>query len=215
MFNPSRSVSVRRRQGGLALVFVLVMMTIATSVAILTARITLLGERSSRNDRDRQVAFQAAEMALNDAELDIMDPATTRGCKFGTADLIPNEGCSVGGFCGIKPSLLNTPIYQDVNWDDESADRVYARYGEFTDRQDSLHAGIAGGPAVLPKYIIVQTTMPAVVPYDGGNREYETTSAYRVYALGYGVSKDTQVLLEGVIIKPSLSSRCITGGALS
>ena len=39
---------------------------IAISAALFSARMTLLGDKASRNDRDRQVAFQAAELALND-----------------------------------------------------------------------------------------------------------------------------------------------------
>ena len=221
---PKRPVPVLQRrpsavrQQGIALVFVLIMMSIATSIALISARITLQGERSARNDRDRQVAFQAAEMALNDAELDIMDPTSARGCQFGTAALIGGDGCSAGtdtrGLCGIKTSLGDKPIYKDINWEDTTAARAYVNYGEFTDRGDALQVGSYGAPAAAPKYIIVQTTMPAVVPFDGGKRQFETTSAYRVYALGYGASKETQVMLEAVVIKPMMSSKCMLGGGL-
>lgn len=214
---PTRD-GVGRRQRGLAIVFVLIMLAIATSVAVISARTTLLGERSSRNDRDRQIAFQGAEMALNDAELDIMDPTTARGCKFGTHQIAAGEGCSATadarGLCGPKPSLGDKPLYKDVNWDDTSASRAYVNFGEFTDRASSLQAGpgIAGAPYAKPKYIIVQTGLTAVVPYDGGRRQFETRNAYRVYALGYGVSKETQVMLEAVFMKPVLSNKCISGG---
>jgi len=57
------------RQGGIALVFVLLMLAVAMGLALITARMTLMGDKASRNDRDRQIAFQAAELALNDAEL--------------------------------------------------------------------------------------------------------------------------------------------------
>lgn len=215
-FSRRREARAPFRQRGIAIVFVLIMMTVATSVAIISARTTLLGERTARNDRDRQVAFQSAELALNDAELDIMDPDTTRGCKFGTEKIGAGEGCSADadarGLCGPKAALLDTPLYKDLDWEASGTARAYVNYGEFTDRSSALQVGKPGGTIALPKYIIVQSGLPAVVPYDGGRRQFETRNAYRVYALGYGASKETQVMLEGVFIKPILSNKCVTGG---
>ena len=209
------------RSRGVALIFVLVMMTIATSIALISARITLSDERSSRNDRDRQIAFQSAEMALNDAELDIMDPDTVRGCSFGTAKLISGQNCSASatgrGLCGKDDALGNKPIYKDVNWDDTTASRKYVNYGEFTNRDGALQVGTPGAPSQAPKYILLQTGADVIVPYKtatGATTQYQTNTAYRVYALGYGASKDTQVMLESVIVKPIMSSKCVTGGGL-
>ena len=206
------------RSRGVALIFVLIMMTIATSIALISARITLSDQRSARNDGDRQIAFQSAEMALNDAELDIMDPTTDRGCSFGTTKLLAGEGCSASitgrGVCGAKASLGDKPIYKDVNWEETSSSRVYVNYGEFTNRDGALQVGTIGAPSQAPKYIVLQTTLPVTVLYSGGKLQYDTSTAYRVYALGYGASKDTQVMLESVIVKPIMSSKCVTGGGL-
>lgn len=202
---------------GVALIFVLIMMTIATSIALISARLTLSDERSARNDRDRQIAFQSAEMALNDAELDIMDPDTDRGCKFGTIKLIAGAGCSASadarGLCGLK-AYDDPPLYKSVNWNDTTSSRAYVNYGEFTGRDGALQVGAVGAPSKAPKYILLQTTLPVVVPYSSGKLNYETTSAYRVFALGYGASPETQVLLEAVVVKPLMSSKCATGGGL-
>jgi type IV pilus assembly protein PilX len=212
-----RTLRQRRDARGFALVFVLVMMAIATSVAVIGARTTLMAERSSRNDRDRQIAFQAAELALNDAELDIMDPTTDRGCLFGR-DLIPNDNCTADstdnklrGFCGMDSALGDKPLYKDVDWEaNTDTTRKYVNYGEFTGRDAALQVNTFSASISAPKYIVVQTTIPAVVPY-GVGLSYQTTSAYHVYALGYGPTRTTQVLLEAVIAKPLLSSKC-TGG---
>jgi type IV pilus assembly protein PilX len=202
---------------GFALIFVLVMMAIATSVAVIGARTTLMSERTARNDRDRQIAFQAAELALNDAELDIMDPTSDRGCKFGTPLLIPNDNCSAStelkGVCGVDPTLADKAIYKDVNWEEaDDATRKYVKYGEFTGRGGALQTNTFNASVSPPKYIVVQTTMPAIVPFDGGLRQYETTSAYKVYALGYGPTLTSQVLLEASFVKPLMSAKCVSGG---
>lgn len=71
----------------MALIFVLIMISIVFVIAAVSSRVVTLGERAARNDRDRQVAFQAAEAALSDAELDIMGPnadPNQRVAAFGT-----------------------------------------------------------------------------------------------------------------------------------
>lgn len=211
-------------QRGLALVFVLVMMSIATAIALIAVRITLLSDRASRNDSDRQVAFQSAELALQDARDDIMSPkiGVGRGCKFGTAAMSPSEGClanpAARGLCSAKPANGNLPLYKDVDWEDTSETRAYVNFGEFTDRLDSLQVGTFGAPAKAPKYIVVDETadfryfVPSL-PGGGGvvsQKEMPSLRAYRVFALGYGSSAATQVMLESVILKPQLSSQCVS-----
>lgn len=200
------------QERGVALIFVLLMMSIVMAVAVVAARLTTLSERAARNDRDRQIAFQAAEAALNDAELDIIDPTTTRGCQFGTAAIVAGSGCSsdsaMRGVCGLDAGNPDTPIYKVVNWDSTGSDQQYVTYGDFTGRSSSFQIGQAGLPAALPKYIILKTATEARLVYDGGKRVVTTPHAYKVYALGYGASVETQVLLESVVIKPVLSLLC-------
>ena len=47
------------------------MLVIVLIIGISLASFSLMGEKASRNDRDRKIAFEAAESALFDAELDI------------------------------------------------------------------------------------------------------------------------------------------------
>ena len=63
--------SCRRYQYGATLLVTLLMLVVVLLLGIAAAQIALQGEKSSRNDRDRQIAFQAAEAALLDAEMDI------------------------------------------------------------------------------------------------------------------------------------------------
>lgn len=62
----------RMRQGGVAMLVVLVFTLALTGIAIVSARLALLGEGVARNQLDLQVARQAAEAALRDAEKDLM-----------------------------------------------------------------------------------------------------------------------------------------------
>jgi len=132
------------------------------------------------------------------------------------------EGCSATqatrGLCAYNPAAGNKPMYQQINWEDTSGSRPWIKYGEFTGRTEALQTAESGGapgsPIVAPKYIIEQTNLPTSIPFDGGKRQLSTTSAYRVYALGYGSTKATQVLLEAVIVKPLLAKACETGAPL-
>lgn len=202
-----------RRQRGMALVFVLIMMSIIFIIAAVSSRLVTEGERTARNDRDRQTALQSAEVALSDAEIDIMGPTSlgTRVSMFGT--LPAGEGCSTEsstrGYCGrLLPSSSTTSlldIYRPIfDVSDTSSSRAYAIFGEFTGRTDadgSQFATSTSGalPARLPRYVIEKTSL------NFRNRSLtvgKALDAYIVTAIGYGIKPETQVVLQAVISKP-------------
>jgi type IV pilus assembly protein PilX len=195
-----RSCRRPRGQRGMALVFVLIMISIVFVIAAVSSRIVTLGERAARNDRDRQTAFQAAEAALSDAEIDIMGPNTSitaRVAMFGT--LPADEGCSndtgTRGFCGP----LETGAYKAI-FQDESSDRRYANFGEFTDREDQFPVSTSGAlPVKLPRYIIEKSAINYRNRASSAGRAFD---AFIVTTIGYGLQPGTQVVLQAVISKP-------------
>lgn len=214
-FKPKHSAPTAQQQNGVALVFVILMLAVAIGVVVISARMTLSGGKASTNDRDRQIALQAAELALNDAELDLMDVNLTdkspnpvagatkgRACKFGNPEF--PLLARVAGECGKKSSAdgnqhglcapssgSNTPAYQLVDWTEaeDNNDRAYVLFGEFTGRQGQLQLATGIAPAKAPRYIIVE--------YPPQGDIYK----YKVYALGYGANASTQVMLEGEFTK--------------
>lgn len=66
-----RGALVQPAQKGVALIVVLIFIVALTSLAIFSARDVSLGERLARNQLDAQVAREAAEAALRDAEFDL------------------------------------------------------------------------------------------------------------------------------------------------
>lgn len=103
------------RQSGVVLVIVLLFMLALSTIAIFGARNVTLGERQARNENEYQVARQAAEAALRDAERELYpDPSvaapTTPVCPrtgsvFRTNDRIVSkneftEDC-LGGQCWV------------------------------------------------------------------------------------------------------------------
>lgn len=218
----------KKHQNGMALIFVLIMMTMVFSIAAISSRIATTGERAARADRDRQMALQSAELALSDAELDIMEPNSARGCKF-PAKVYAEPGCSFDsesrGVCSRDLTQPDVPLYNIVNFleEDESL-RRYVRVGEFTDREGfnlanevsgGVEVAVLGGAAVKPRYIIERVTS------SGGG--YGLNSAgqaiplgkappmYLVTAVGFGFSRNTRVVLQSLVSKPTLPVECPEG----
>jgi len=77
----------RQRQGGSALIVALLLLLVITLLALSGARNTILQERMAGNMHDRNMAFQAAEAALRQAERNLasggsiasIDPQTRPG----------------------------------------------------------------------------------------------------------------------------------------
>ncbi|MDB5966558.1 MAG: pilus assembly protein PilX [Polaromonas sp.] len=83
----------RSSQDGVALIVVLIFIVALTSMAIYSARDVSLSERLSRNQLDAQVAREAAEAALRDAEFDLL--------------IAKNDSVRPGAFCmrdGDRPA---------------------------------------------------------------------------------------------------------------
>ncbi len=64
------------REYGASLIMVMLILVVVSLLGVSAVQVSILGERSARNDRDYQIAFQAAEAALLDAEIDMNGPGT-------------------------------------------------------------------------------------------------------------------------------------------
>jgi type IV pilus assembly protein PilX len=100
--SPSRP---RGGQRGISLVVSLILLVVATLVALGSMRGVVLQSRMSATTHDRSLAFQAAEAALRDAET---RAATATSASF------PASNCS-NGFCA-QPALADTPRWLDTGF---------------------------------------------------------------------------------------------------
>ncbi len=239
-FDPMRRQTIKPpfAQQGMALIVVLGMLSVVFVIATISIRLTLLAERSARNDRDRQIAFQAAEAALSDAELDIMGPNAdaqnrcnlidanqtslfTEGCGFNTTD-------KTRGLCSSNAPTEDTnykPLYATVNFDvdpSNGSDRKYVNFGEFTGRAAYFKNTAGGGMSSKnPRYIIERITgyqaltrtvgpggQVSINVDPGDPPKRPPPSAFLITALGYGVSENTRVMLQALIFKPLKTPGC-------
>lgn len=200
------------RSGGFSLIVVLLLLVVVTVLGVGAAQLSLVNERSARNDRDNEIALQAAEAALVDAELDILGPnpnAASRLCLFNNKDVAPFvEGCGSNANLGLCASNApgTTPAWMKADLSPSSTTSV--AYGTFTGQKYVVGKGAT--PAALPRYIV------EVIRNNGGwqvNRlenagSGNATNIFRVTAVGFGVDADTQVALQTNLYKPAVSAGC-------
>ena len=192
--NPSCRPTTAGRARGFSMIVVLIILSVLSLMGVAVTQMTMLSERSTRYDRDWQIAWQAAEAALLDAEFDIRGPntsGTTRVTQFSPTSLLGfADGCGTGTDRGLcLPSVAGKPVWYTVDFTDVSANRRTVRFGDFTGR--TLDAGSGVRPARLPHYII--EVLPDMTP--GGSATVQR-NLYRVTAIGYGPREDTQAVLQ-------------------
>jgi len=185
------------RQRGITLIVVLILLVIVTLLGIGGARIALLGERSTRNDRDYQVAWQAAEAALMDAQFDIRGPNTSGSQRMAlfnennTSVFLP--GCNTTStYRGLCEPSEGKPVWASVDFLDTSATATTVAYGTYTGRNFDF-GGVGVKPARAPRYLIewVPDTTPLLSAGSGAK-----PIMYRITAMGFGTREDVQVVLQ-------------------
>lgn len=189
------------RSKGAALLAALCVLVALMIIALSAAHSALNAEKSARNERDRHIAFQAAEAALIDAERDIeggADPASARAALFANASALGfDDGCGRGagsanlGLCQYAPPG-QVPAWQlaDLAGPD-GANSATTPYGTFTGAL--LPTGGAALPARPSRYII--ELMPLVRAGEDAGQSV-AGNLYRISAIGFGVRPNTQVVLQ-------------------
>lgn len=204
-------------QRGVALIVVLVLLLAVTGIAIFSARNATVSEGVARNQLDAEVARQAAEAALRDAERDILLPTGT----LVTNALCPrNEARPIGeaisqftvecpkGQCGFAMSY-----YDNSNWATPTASTAEpwwpaSKNGLWNDDADSKpRRGSGGGPGVDCDFDggVPLGTYTGTAPIAGVARQPEYLIEYmrrgrdnyfRITARGFGYTTNSQVVLQ-------------------
>lgn len=180
----------KRRQQGASLVMSLLMLLAVQMLGMSAAQTSLQGEKASRNDQDRQIALQAAEAALIDAERD-METSERRHLFSQNSVEGFTAQCSdaaVDIYLGLCRHAVSggVPAWLAVDFETQSVP-----YGYFTNRV--FPNGDGPLTAQLPRYLIelmsykkdVESTAPEEVTY-----------FYRITAIGFGARTSTQVVLQ-------------------
>lgn len=182
---------------GSSLIIVLILLVIVSILGIGAVQISIMGERSARNDRDYQIAWQGSEAGLMDAEFDIRGPNTSAGSRLAMfaddnpMNFVADCGSNGSGLC--QPALTGKPVWLATDFTDASSSAHSAELGTFTGR--SFDAGNSGiKPVQKPRYIIeiLNDTPSAGDASIGAAKKY----VYRVTSMGFGPRADIQAVTQ-------------------
>ena len=175
-------------QRGISLVIVMIFLVILSVLGVTAMQSSTLGSRIARNEADRTLAFQAAEAALRDGELDIKNlkadnsacVAASAGCRV--LSISRGDGfdtvCNLG-LCDSR--AFTTPVWEDATkWTTTGASVAYGTYTTAT-----------ALPVVgqQPRYILEYFPLGDSV-------------IYRITAVGFGANTTTQVMLQSAVKAP-------------
>ena len=163
-----------RAQRGVAVLVCLLMLILVMLLGVSAAQMGLQGEKATRGERDREVAFQAAEDALTDAERDIQGGTVT----VSTCDA--------------------APVWQRVDLSGaEDGGACTQGYGDHTGAAMLTAEGVL--PFRKPRYVIerMECHQPGEDASAGGAPSY----CYRVTVIGFGARPGTEVVLQTVFSK--------------
>lgn len=191
-------------QSGAVLVISLIMLLLLTLIGASSMQTTSLEEKMAGNLRDRNLAFQVAESALRDAELDILGIGTTprNPAISGITGFYVNcnmdniAGTYDDGLCDRKWGLPSSYTGTTISWPAfTAAGTTYSAitvdmtttpsvaYGKFTG------AATIAGLSAQPRYLIEG--------YSGNDGYFY----YRITARAQGASANTVVWLQTVFKK--------------
>ena len=182
----------RRRQRGLSLVTTLVLMLATLGLGVAVMGVNAMEERIIANTKDRDLALQAAEAALRDAELDVannVNPTTpfSNACASGLCTPPSQRGA-----LGALASLAVDDARLGFDW---TVDATVRRYGQYT--------GSAQFPSVTqqPRYVIEKFSYlgtPAGESVVLGSEPVAPGVGYRITARAVGARPETVVVLQSI-----------------
>ncbi len=197
---PSSAIPFRY-ESGTTLVFALIMLVVLLLLGVSLAGISIMGEKSVRNENDQQLALYAAESAIIDAELDIegSQSTTSRSAIFSPDS--PEgfiEGCGRGGgniYQGLCLNILNSPkpIWLLCDLTVSGASAASVEFGRFTGKKMPVAKGPL--PGQKPRYVI-----ELIADHESGQVD-RSKYLYRITAIGFGSTKSTQAVVQSVYRK--------------
>lgn len=159
------------RQGGAALIFSLMILSVMSLLGVTAMQTSLLEEKMAGNYRDMNLAFQAAESALRDAEADI--PNRVVG-------LTAFDSSCTNGLCDATSGLSEV-------WEDATKEPNGVALGTYTGAT-SLDSALAG---CQPRYWIEGFRV-----WPAGSPSWK--SRYRITVEGCGGNANTRARLQTV-----------------
>ncbi len=223
IFPPTRRGALRglaaSGQRGFSLIVALMMLIVIIILGVSSSQMAINEERAARGGRDRQIAFQAAEAAIKDAEYEIYGSSSnctvtgylnpTIKMRQSTSTCFSEDfeqgyvvGCSAppnAGLClpGATPAYLdstNVNFYADAKGSGNNHTVAYGTYTGRTYAAQSTVSGLSSQPISKypPRYIIERIVKNTSL--ESGDHKM-----FRVTAMGFGANPNAQVVLQAIV----------------
>lgn len=191
----------KANETGASLILVMIILTVVSLLGVTGIQISMMSERGARNDRDRQIAWQAAEAALIDAEFDIFGPGNPNPARRklftdqNNDDAVFTPGCGTSGdnigLCQLVSS--GKPAWLTVDFTTTGTSAPTTEFGKYTGR--TFQSGATGiQPSNPPRYVIE--------PIEDPESTTKTKSyIYRVTAMGFGPRPEIQAVIQMIFRK--------------
>ncbi|MEK6668131.1 MAG: PilX N-terminal domain-containing pilus assembly protein [Pseudomonadota bacterium] len=213
------------RQRGVAMLVVLIFTLALTGIAIVSARLAVQGEAMARNQLDNQVARQAAEAALRDAERDLLlatgavrpNAPCARGAERPVMGSLPPDAGCTHGQCDYSQSARLAanfatatstspgepwwPVSAGGRWNNTPTSKPSRLEGRGGNLCDSFTGGVPLGvyTGVAPILGVVQQP-----EYLIEHIPIAQQVIFRITARGYGYRQGTEVVLQSYFRVPDL-----------
>ena len=179
----------------MSLVTTLLFMVAALMLGVSVLSVNVMQERVIGNTKDRDLAFQAAEAALRDAERDLLLNVN--------ADTVFSAACT-NGLC-TPPSQrtvpLSVPVHDAAAGFDWGNDNQVRKYGQYTTA--AIFPSVK--PTAQPRYVIEKLGPLGTPPGESLTRIGLEPSApaygYRITAQATGARDETVVILQSIYTK--------------
>ncbi|SPD65448.1 conserved protein of unknown function [Cupriavidus taiwanensis] len=190
---PARS----RHTGAVTLLLCATLLLMVVLIAAATLQMLLAGRQLAVMQRERELAFRAAEAALRDGEAELLTAATSPDTHDRLA-LLPAPGrCGSGQQAGVcRPALAGPPVWQPWLRVDADVDAIGVPLGRFTGA--ALPANAAAQEP--PRYVAeILDEAPAGYSAPDPTVAIAPWPRIRVTAIGFGPTRAVRALLQSVI----------------
>ncbi len=173
----------QKHQSGVALIIGLIVLLVLTIIMISALKVTTLEERMAGNSQDHNVAFQAAESALREAEAYIESgapafaPLNLSGSPFRTT----TEPYCVSGLCSVTDPL-QSEVFPTVN-----GAKLTATTGIADIRAEPKYIIelIRTDPSIDSSRIYATFRITTIASGRDANSSVQLQSTYRLHALSF------------------------------
>jgi type IV pilus assembly protein PilX len=169
-----------RKQSGAVLYTGLIFLLVLSMIVLSMLRSGTMEERMAANARNKQVALQAAEAVLRDAEKALFTDDFFS--KFDSKQIVADTGI-------YGPPAVGTPLWKTVDWTSTTKTLTFALPG-MTPGGDTPSVIALGGVASAPRYIVEIIK----VPEDPGSPEPCRPGLANVTARGVGPDGSTTIV---------------------